>query len=182
MADQFCSTTSADYVQFECGSELGGIVGLGIIGSSQNPSDANLEDPDYWNNVINDSPQYFFNIKDTRGSYPGGTPIEEEGFGLVPTQRTGADHEAIIEVQGVDANRNFWAMVNQTTKWHAVLVSASGVMLYLRDASIYAKIMVDQSIKSRIRWNVSVKWSDNLSNPSVLSAPDGIFAATGSFE
>lgn len=175
MADIFCYEDVPDYIQFDCGLELGGIVGIGLINGDETPDTADLEDPAQWETWVGEDPQLYFPIQDTRGSYPGGTPVEEEGFGTVPTLRTGADHEATVEVRGVEDNRAFWAGVNRRSKWHALLVTKSGLMLYLRDASVYAKVIIDQSIKSQIRWNVSIKWTDDLSNPEVLTAPDGIF-------
>lgn len=175
MADIFCDENTPDYVQFDCGVELAGIVGIGLIDGSVTPVTTELEDPAEWTTWVDDSPQLYFPIQETRGSYPGGTPVEEEGFGTVPTLRTGADHEATVEVRGVEDNRDFWAKVNRRSKWHVVLITRSGLMLYLQSASVYAKIIADQSIKSQLRWNVSIKWTDDLSNPEVLTAPTGIF-------
>lgn len=175
MASVFCNVQHPEFVQLDCGTELGGIVAIALINADEAPTLANLREASFWTSKINASPQKYFVITDTRGSYPGGTPVEEEGYGRTPTLRTGADHEATVEVRGVLANRGFMAGVNQTATWHAVLVTNDGIGHYLEDASIYAKMMIDQSIKSTERWSMSIKWSDDLSNPEVFVAPSAIF-------
>lgn len=175
MASVFCNVNVPDFVQLDCGTELGGIVAIALISADEEPTLANLREASFWTSKLAASPQKYWVISDTRGSYPGGTPTEEEGYGRTPTLRTGADHEATIEVRGVLANRSFMASVNQTATWNVVLVTNDGIGHYLEDASIYSKIVIDQSIKSTERWNMSIKWSDDLSNPEVFTAPSAIF-------
>lgn len=172
---QFCGVSVPDFQQLECGSEPGGIVAMALIDSDEAPTLEQLRERSFWQAKLAATPQKYRLIQDTRGSYPGGTPTEEDGYGIVPTIRTGADHEATVEVRGIDENRNFWAGVNQTAKWNAVLVTRSLKAFYVEGASIYSKLMIDQSIKSTLRWNVSIKWSDDLSNPPEFTAPTGIF-------
>lgn len=175
MATVFCNIQQPEFVQLDCGTELGGIVAIALISANESPTLANLREATFWTSKVNASPQAYFVISDTRGSYPGGTPTEEEGYGRTSTIRTGADHEATIEVRGVLANRGFMASVNQTATWNVVLVTNDGIGHYIEDASVYAKIVIDQSIKSTERWNLSIKWSDDLSNPEVFTAPTAIF-------
>lgn len=173
MADLFCDTEVEDFVPLDCGIELGGFIGMGLIHSSESPTVNQLQDPSFWEGKFGVSPQRYWNIPETRGSYAGGTPTETAGYGRKSTRRTGADHEAVLEVAGL-SNRDFWEKVNQRTTWHVVLITNGGKMLYVRDASIWAKIMVDEDIKSEVRFNVSVKWQ-NFSLPEVLNEPVGIF-------
>jgi hypothetical protein len=175
MSSLFCGVNVPEFVQLECGTELGGIVGFAIIDGDEAPTLEQLRELSFWNSKLQASPQKYRIIEESRGSYPGGTAVEEEGYGIVPTIRTGADHEATIEVRGVYDNRNFWAGVNQTAKWNVVLVTRGGMGFYIAGASIYGKVVLDQSIKSTARWNVSVKWSDDLSNPEVFNVPAGLF-------
>lgn len=175
MASQFCDVHAADFVQLECGTELGGFPWLAIIDSTENPTTDELKEPSFWTAKLNASPQKYRLIFDARGSYPGGTPVEEDGYGTVPITRTGADHELTAQVRGILENRSFFAAVNQTSKWHIVAVTKGHVGLYVQNVSIYSKIEVDQSIKSTIRWGISFKWSDDLSNPIVFNAPATIF-------
>jgi hypothetical protein len=177
VASIFCNQTQPDFVQLECGSELGGIVAMALIDKDEAPSQIDLQTLSFWNTKVNASPAKYFVVKDTRGSYAGGTPVEEEGYGKTPTLRTGADHETNVEVRGVEDNRAFWAAVNQTDKWNVVLITNGELGLYMEDVSVYAKIMIDQNIKSTIRWSVNLKWSDDLSNPLVFDASplDSIF-------
>jgi hypothetical protein len=178
MASVFCDVSVPDYEQEICGTELGGIVAIALIDADESPSKIDLQTLSFWTTKLGGTPPKYFVVKDTRGTYPGGTPVEEEGYGKVPTLRTGADHEATIEVRGVEDNRDFWGPVNQTAKWNVVFITNGELGLYVEDVSVYAKIMIDQSIKSSVRWSVSFKWSDDMSNPLTFDASplDSIFS------
>jgi hypothetical protein len=170
MSSHFCDVSVPDFVQLECGTELGGIVAIALIDANQSPSKIDLQTKSFWQSKLAASPQKYWVIKDTRGQYPGGTPVEEEGYGKTPTVRTGADHEATLEVRGVEDNRSFWATVNQTAKWNVVFITNGDLGFYIENASVFAKMVIDQSIKSSIRMSVSVKWSDDMSNPLPFEA------------
>lgn len=164
-------------MQRECGTEQGGIIAMVLIDKDQSPSKLDLETLSFWETVTNASPSSYHVIKDTRGTYPGGTPVEEEGYGKTPTIRTGADHEANLEVRGILLNRSFAAVANQTAKWNIVLVTNGEIGLYIEDVSVYFKLIIDQNIKSTTRWSVNLKWSDQLDNPVTFDASplDSIF-------
>jgi hypothetical protein len=170
MASIFCLSSVPDFEQLSCGTELGGIVAMALIDKSLSPTQTDLQTKSYWTQKINASPQKIWVIQDTRGSYPGGTPTEEEGFGKTPTLRTGADHEATIEVRGVEDNRAFWAAVNQTDKWGLVFFTNDDLGFYAENVSVFSSPVIEQSIKSSIRWKVSAKWSDDMSNPLVFDS------------
>jgi len=173
--NQFCGVSVPDFQQLECGSELGGIVAIALIDATEAPTLEQLRERTFWQAKLAATPQKYRVIQDTRGSWPGGTPTEEDGFGITPTIRTGADHEISMEVRGIKNNRNFWAGVNQTATWNMVIVNRDLGAFYIEAASIYATPVVDQSIKSTKRWKISAKFSDDLSNPPEFTAPTGIF-------
>lgn len=177
MASVFCEQSLPDWVQKDCGTELGGIVAFALIDKDETPSKIDLQTLSFWQSKVGASPANYHIIKDTRGSYPGGTPVEEEGFGRTPTIRTGADHEANLEVRGVLSNKNFTSVANQTEKWNVVFITNGDIGIYIEDVSVYAKLIVDQNIKSTTRWGFNFKWSDDLSNPLVFDAGplDSIF-------
>ena len=175
MADlSFCDDNVPDYVSRECGIDYAGIVGIGLIKDEENPTDANLEDPAWWEAEIIASPQSVYVIPRTRGEYTGGTPTEEDGFGLQSTVVTGADHAATVEVEGLIENRDFWEGVNRR-KWKIVMITAGGLMYYVDvSTSVYAKINNQRSTKNMAFWAIDLKWQ-SFSNPKVLEAPEGIF-------
>lgn len=169
MADLFCDIATPDYVQQECGAELGGIPFVAFISPEividEDNLTATLEDANWWTGNINTSPSSRFVVLNTRGSKAAGTPTEEEGYGFVPTERTGDDKELTFEALGVMQNRNFWAAVNQRRNWQMVFGTAGKDekgdynAFYVKDVSVYADELIEQSIKSRIRYAVSAKWS-----------------------
>jgi len=175
MADtSFCDSNVPDYVTRECGVDFAGIVGMGLIKDDQSPTDANLEDPTFWENAIAASPQSYYVIPKTRGEYTGGTPTEEDGFGLQLKIVTGAEHTATVEVEGLIENRDFWEGVNRR-KWKVALITAGGLMYFIDvSSSVYAKINNQRSTQNMAFWSIDIKWQ-SLSNPKVLNAPEGIF-------
>jgi hypothetical protein len=172
---QFCGVNTPDFDQLDCGTELGGIIAIALIDRDEAPTLEQLRETSFWTSKLTASPQKYRVIKDTRGTWPGGTPVEEEGYGIVPIIRTGADHEATGEVRGVLNNRSFWAGVNQTASWNAVIITRGFQAFYIEGASVYGTPVIDQSIKSTLRSKFSIKWSDDLSNPQVFNAPSSIF-------
>jgi hypothetical protein len=170
VASIFCNPSVPDFVQLDCGTELGGIVAVAFIDNSIDPSLTDLTTLSWWTQKLAATPQHVWVIKDTRGSYAGGTPVEEEGFGRVPTLRTGADHEANVESRGVLNNRSFWAAINQNDKWNIVLFTNGLTGHYAQNASIFAKQIIDQNIKTSVRMSANLKWSDDMSNPLVFDA------------
>lgn len=190
-ADLFCDEDQPDWVQFECGSELGGVIAIGLIkpGVDVGDDDAervdNLEDETFWSTGIGASPQTMWVIKDTRGSKAAGTPVEEEGFGLIPTERTGDDKELIFEALGLMENRDFVAATNKRRGWGLVYVTAGKdsstggyQAFYAPNVSVYMDDLIEQSIKTRKRWSGSGKWSTDMTPSLPFIAPASIFITT----
>lgn len=185
MADLFCESSIPDYQQQECGVELGGVIAIGIIDPSEEIDTDNvtgtLEDESWWNNRINASPSTAWVVKNTRGSKAAGTPVEEEGFGLVSMERTGDDKELTGESLWVVLNRDFWAKVNRTRNLGFVYVTATKdengnyVAFYAPNTSIYGDTVIEQSIKSRMRTSFNAKWSTALTPDLPFSAPASVF-------
>jgi hypothetical protein len=173
MADTtFCDSDVPDYVARECGTDLAGIVGIGLIDVSEEPTDGELQTASTWADT---TPQLYYVIPNTRGEYTSATPTEEEGFGLESTRVTGADHSATVEVEGLAENRNFWEGANRR-KWKVVLVTAGELMYYIDvPVSVYARINNQRSVKGMAFWAIDLKWQ-NYSNPQIYNAPSGVFA------
>lgn len=99
-ADLFCLDNTPDYVQQACGAELGGVIALGFIepqiAIDEDNVTATLELANWWTGNVNTSPSSRFVVLNTRGSKAAGTPVEEEGYGLVPIERTGDDNELVF--------------------------------------------------------------------------------------
>lgn len=185
MADIFCLDEQPVHIQLECGSESGGIVAIGLIRPTV-PVDIEslatyLEDPDWWTSLMEASPEQAFLVLNTRGDKPMGTPTEEEGYGLVNTERTGSDHELTFDSLGVMANRNFWAAVNRRRNWKMVYLTAGRdsegnfEAFYVTNVSVFADEVIERSTKSRKRYSGSAKWSTALTPAVPFYAPASIF-------
>jgi len=185
--DIFCEQNQPDYVQNECGSELGGVIALGLIKPSYTIAATDsliastLALASFWTTALAASPQYAWVVRDVRGEVPAGSPTEEEGFGLTPTERTGDDRELTFDTLGVMDNRNFWSIANKKRNWQLVYVTAgrnsSGAYdaFYVSDVSLYVSDVVPRSIKSRKMWTGSAKWSTSMTPALPFSAPASIF-------
>ncbi len=189
MADVFCEDEQPDWVQQDCGSELGGTIAVALIDPSvPDPTVEELQDESYWQGLISASPQKAWIIKDTRGAKGAGTPVEEDGYGLVPVQRVGDDHELPFEVQGIMRNRDFIAAMNKRNNWKFVYVTAGFSesdsspaaegyeAFFTKNVSMYGSILTEQSIRTRKRWSISAKWSTDLTPELPFLAPASLFA------
>jgi len=185
--DIFCDQSQPEYVQLDCGSELGGIIAIGlikpayVIGTTETLIAAQLSIASFWTTAKNASPQYAWTVLDTRGEKPAGTPTEEEGFGLNPTERTGDDNELTFDALGIMSNRDFWAIANKKRNWQMVYVTAgknsSGnyEAFYVDNVSLYVSEVIQRSVKSRKMWTGSAKWSTAMTPALSFFAPASIF-------
>jgi hypothetical protein len=185
--DIFCEQSQPDYQQLECGAELGGVIAIGLIKPSYTIAAtdtliaAQLATASFWTTAIAASPQYAWKVLDTRGELPAGSPTEEEGFGLTPTERTGDDREITFDALGVMNNRDFWSIANKKRNWQMVYVTAernsSGnfAAFYVADVSLYVSDVVPRSVKSRKMWTGSAKWSTAMTPGLPFFAPASVF-------
>jgi hypothetical protein len=174
----FCAQSQSAYVQINCGIDLAGIVAVGFINEhaySTTPTKVNLESEGFYTNMLNNSPVNLYIATKTRGEYPGGTPTEEDGFGRESTQTTGAKHEATIEFEGVEENRNFVEGIN-SKKWKMVFALNGGKGIYVdTPVNAYGKLIVPRGITTGAFWQVKLSWQD-FANPQTFDYPTSIFA------
>lgn len=171
MASQFCSIEAPDWVIKECDIERAGVIALLLIDVDESPTRANLESASFVRGRILASPQNYFLIQPTRGDYPGGTPTEEDGFGLELTQVTGADHTANIEVEGIQTNRDAIEAYNRK-KWKIAFFTAGGLLYYVTvPVTFYGTPSNPRGIKNGSFWKITLKWT-TLDNPIICNSPD----------
>lgn len=174
----FCQQNQSAYVQINCGIDQAGIVAVGFIDEhaySTTPTKVNLESVGWYTAMLASSPPTLFIATKTRGEYPGGTPSEEDGFGRESTQVTGAKHEATIEFEGVEENRNFVEGIN-SKKWKLVLCLNGGKGVYVdTPATAYGKLVVPRGITTGAFWQLKLQWQD-YSNPNTFDYPTSVFA------
>lgn len=186
LADIFCDSDLAEYVQAECGIENGGLIAVGLIepGVDVGDTDAekvtNLENETWWSDGVAASPQTHWFILNTRGSKAADTFTEEEGFGLNGTEVTGADESWVFESLNVFDNRPFVAGVNKRRRWNAVFVTAatrdSGYVAWYREnVNFRGSLLVEQSTKTRQRWSWEARASHDTTPPLPFVAPSSIF-------
>jgi len=168
-AEPYCDTTVPDYIQQQCGVELGGIPFVAFIDSSisidEDDLSATLEDAAWWTGNIDTSPSSRFVVLKTRGSKPKGTPVEEDGYGFASVKNNGDDKELNFRALGVHDNQPFWAAVNLKQDWQIVYGTAGKNSdgdyraFYAKNVTVYADEVIEESIKSTIYYDVNAKWS-----------------------
>lgn len=175
MADLFCGVDDSTSTQKECGIDLGGVVAVGLLDpDTPSPSEANLEDTSFWTAKTATSPPTAFIIKETRGEYPGGSPVEGEGFGKTGSQMQGQEHELTFEVEGMDTNRQFWQ--DKMRRKYKFAWVTSGDALYYVDvpATVHATPVIGRDINEGVFWRVTLKWK-TLDNPYICDKPSSVF-------
>lgn len=182
--DIFCDTTIPDYVQANCGIETGGIPFVAVVALEEYEDDADLsatlENATWWTDNITGSPSTAFVVLNTRGSKAAGTPTEEEGFGFNAIINNGVDREIPFEAIGVVDNIDFWSAVNKTPShvfiYGTTTKDADGdyVAFIANNASINTDVVIDQSIKSRIRIGGTAKYSTDGTLDRAFSFPASV--------
>jgi hypothetical protein len=168
----FCDPEITDYNFRECGIDFAGIAGMGFINMHESPSTEDLQNANFWIEKLNASPLKYFVLRNTRGEYLGGQPIDEED--LIGTRVVGANHIATIETTGLSENWLFWDLISKHL-WKFVIISSGGLMYYIdKPTAIYTKIINQKSVKAGAFYQSEMKWHD-LSNPVILEAPEGLF-------
>jgi hypothetical protein len=179
MANLFCDANESEYTQKDCGIDFAGIVAAAFIPDTYDQSPAvdvdDLEDASWWISRTGASPKEAYVVTKTRGEYTAATQTEEDGFGREATQVTGAQHEANIEFEGVEENRDFVEFLN-VRKWKVALITNGDKGLYIDvPVTVYGRLNVPRGIDAGAFWMVNLKWR-SLSNPVVFDAPAAIFA------
>lgn len=183
--DIFCEENTPDYVQAVCGIETGGIPFIAIVDVSvtldRDNLTATLEDASWWTTNIAASPSNRFVALNTRGSKPKGTPTEEPGFGFLSVINNGDERTVTFEAIGAVENERFWSSINRKPAHQFIYGTTTkdsdgNYLAYLSsaDASIYADVVIDQDVKSRIRIAGDAKWAGDGSLDTPFSFPASV--------
>jgi len=169
MADIFCESLDGDFTPLECGTETGRIIALGLVDPDNALTDPS--DDSEWVSSTGSSPQTAWVITEgVRGEMPRATDTEEDGFGLVSTEVSGADHSATLQVKGLADNVAWTNKVNKN-KWYVALPYSAGQMFYIDvPCTVTFRPAVQQDLKSSAFWEVTIKWS-SINNPDIYDTP-----------
>lgn len=147
--------------------ELGGVRTVLFIDKDfviTNPSS-----PSQWNSGIQS--RSIIIIPKTYGTFDGGTPQEGQGFGDTPTSLDGYD----FTLQFFDPNfignvDHYDSLKNLRSNYKVAFRTGSQIIISDKVVTIIPKMPVAQDLKSKVLWDVTVKWtSQNL--PGVYDAP-----------
>lgn len=122
-----------------------------------------------WNNgILNGN---IIIIPKTYGTFDGGVPQEGQGFGDVPTSLDGYDFMVQFFDPNFIGNQDHYNTIkNLRANYKVAFRTGSQIWMSDKVVTIIPKSPVAQDIKSKVLWDVTVKWtSQNL--PNIYDAP-----------
>lgn len=114
-------------------------------------------------------------IWQTQGSYDGGVTEELVGYGNAATANGNTTHTATFFDPNYFENCDFYNSLKSQTDWKFAYLTENYLHLSDAVATFSPKNAVADDIKSEVRWEVPVKWT-NSENPCPVAIPAGIFS------
>lgn len=149
--------------------ELGGVRSLVLVKNTYTFAD--ITDPTEWANAICNNNVYI--IPFTRGSVAV-TPVESPGYGDSSTVVDGFDYALNVFDPNYTGNADFWTSIFARRDFKVLYRTETQLHESDNTVSIAPMNPVEEDIKSRVTWNVQLKWSQE--RPTQLSdMPVGIF-------
>lgn len=138
--------------------ELGGVRTVLFIESNfvfVNPSSASE-----WNNGI--LARNIIIIPETYGTFDGGAPQESQGFGDNPTSLDGYDYTINFFDPNFIGNCDFYNTIkNDRNGFNVAWRTGSQIWLSDKTVTIIPKSPVAVDVKSKVLWDVMVKWTSS---------------------
>ena len=136
--------------------ELGGVRSVGFIDADA--TFANPSDPVEWAAKLLAGTIKL--IPETSGTFDGGTPQEGAGFGDSPTSLDGYDYSLEFFDPNFVGNCDFYDnMKNARNAFKVIWRTETQVYLSDRSVIVLPKFPIANDVKSRVLWQVIVKWS-----------------------
>lgn len=165
-----CPDTITDPLCTPCPTkELGGV--RSIVLKKSTYTFADTTDPTEWTNAICNKNVYI--IPFTRGSVAV-TPVENAGFGDTSTVVDGFDYTLTVFDPNYTGNAAFWTDIFARRDFEVMYRTETQLHESDNTVSIAPMNPVEEDIKTRVLWNITIKWSQE--RPTQLSdIPVGIF-------
>ena len=165
-----CPDTITDPLCTPCPTkELGGIRSLVLKKNTFTFTD--ITNPTEWTNAICN--KNVFVIPFTRGSLAVSL-VEGQGFGDNSTVNDGYDYVISAFDPNYTGNCDFWTDISKRRDFNVMYRTETKIHQSTSTVSIAAMAPIEEDIKSKVTWNVSVKWSQE--DPLCpLDIPVGIF-------
>lgn len=165
-----CTTTLPLYECSPCPSrEKGRVSWLAILVGGYEFTDPT--DLDEWETAISNGDVIF--ITNTKGTYNGGSPIEEEGYGRVKTDIVGYDHELVVKDLNFVGNKGFYQLLHKSKNNKVAFGTETQAWFSDNKVSMSVKAEVQESLDSDVVAEIMVKWSTE-NHLSLYTAPDGL--------
>jgi len=130
-----------------------------------------ITNPTEWTNAICNKNVYV--IPFTRGSLAV-TPVEAQGFGDSTTVNDGYDYVLSVFDPNYTGNCNFWSDIAKRRDFNVMYRTETKIHQSTNTVGIAVTAPVEEDIKSKVLWNITVKWSQE--DPLCpLDIPVGIF-------
>lgn len=169
-----CITTLPDYICESCNpSEANKIRAVAFVKKGVVFADPTYQDSDEWATLVNAGDAWIIN--EVNGSYDGGSPNFQTGWGDAIEKLSGITHIANWMVQWTCENTEFFNNLNFQQDLEFFFVTENHLQYSGITANSFAKAEVTDDMNSVRTWAVETKWS-NKNLPTCFDRPE-IFAS-----
>lgn len=99
-----------------------------------------------------------FLIKNSRGSFDGGTPVEGEGYGDQVSRLLGYDYVLNVKDPVYKSNRNFWDAMKSRADVYVFFRTETQLHISEKPVVILPKNPVAEDLNAAVVWDVEIKW------------------------
>jgi hypothetical protein len=104
----------------------------------------------------------FYPIRDTIGTFDGGSEVTGPGYGDQAEITIGIDYTVNYSDPNWKYNQRFYDTIMRARNWYYVWRTDTGIRISNAPVKKFAKDPVEDSITSDVVWNIDVKWSGNV--------------------
>lgn len=166
-----CNTAVPDHFCSDCPTkETGRVRAVAFIKDTFEFTDP--EDPNEWAAGI--ASKDIIIINKTNGTFDGGSEEEGPGYGDQDTELLGYAFTAVFNDPNYKNNWDHYMAIKRSGNYRFAFKTETLVHIVNKTVSIVPKNPVEDSVTSRVQWNVTVKWKDE-DVPQPFTAPAGVF-------
>lgn len=113
-------------------------------------------------------------IPSTRGSYDGGSPTYDKGFGDTDQSYSSSTYKLTYIDPNYVKNRDFYNSLQSQTQWKIGWRSETQIHLSEKTVTAYGKDTHEEDVKTKVYWNVEVSWVSKI-KPLIYDTPASVF-------
>jgi hypothetical protein len=171
-----CGVALPDYVCAPCGitnKEKGRVRSLFFVSAAYYGTlMTDPTNPVIWANGV--ASKDIIVVPQTQGSFNGGTPIKEPGYGDQKEVITGYDFQIQAKDPNYNANTMFYDAIASSNQWHVGWRSSSKSKISGVPATIAPSAPIDDDINATVEWNLDITFTE-ANHQAPFNAPATVF-------